>query len=417
MNPSPNKKSLKSLMMIMLFDHTCVNITFPVLTLIFFDKNSHLFATATPDHVRSLWYGLCISIPYFFALFSGPYLSMLSDTLGRRKILLATSLGGAALALSGGLGVLTGFMGFILLGRMIGGLISRTNFVAQAIVGDLSTDKTKISAMAYLQFAISIGAFIGPLIGGYFANKFFFSTLNFSLPFFIATAFGIAGYFITKFYFQESLSAPKVQDTKSNLIEMIKLLRNPSVLKTVIFLLISQLSWSLYYTFTPPILKIENHFDAQEIGTFVGLIALWLALTTGFLIQWFNRFLSPNQLMLISSYLVFTGLLITNLAFFYPEWSILAWVGAFPVAMGDVMLYTCITSRFSSAVSMQHQGKVMALCAIVVSIAWGSTGLLGGGLMAIHTLLPLWVAPLGIFVLIVLNHVLKADIKNQTTRT
>lgn len=412
MNPSPNKKSLKSLMMIMLFDHTCVNVTFPVLTLIFFDKTSRLFAAGTPDHIRSLWYGLCISIPYFFSLFSGPYLSMLSDTLGRRKILLATSLGGAALALSGGLGVLTGFIGFILLGRVIGGLISRTNFVAQAIVGDLSTDKTKVSTMAYLQFAISIGAFIGPLIGGYFANKFFFSTLNFSLPFFIATAFGIGGYFITKFYFQESLATPKVQDTKSNFIDMIKLLRNPLVLQTVIFLLISQLSWSLYYTFTPPILKIENHVDAQQIGLFVGLIALWLAVTTGFLIQWFNRFLSSNQLMLISSYLVFIGLLMTNLAFFYPEWKILAWVGAVPVAMGDVMLYTCITSRFSSAVSMQHQGKVMALCAIVVSIAWGGTGLLGGGLMALHTLLPLWVAPLGIFVLIVLNHALKTEIKN-----
>lgn len=407
MKTTSTEKSFKALLAIMLFDHTCVNITFPLLTLIFFDPESSLtLLKGTDEGTRSLWYGLCVSIPYIIALFSGPYLSMLSDTTGRRKILLLTSLGGAALAFTSGLGVLTGAISLIVLGRIIGGFISRTNFVAQAIVGDTSDSKTKMVRMGYLQFVISMGAFVGPIIGGYFAKKVLFGE-HFALPFFIAAGFGLTGYVITHFCFQESLIAPKIQDTKSNFLDMLKLLKKPLILQTVILLLIAQLSWSLYYTFTPPILKMNYHFDPAHIGLFVGFVALWLALTTGFLIPWLSRLFSSQQLMLLASCAILLGLLISDLAYFKGAYPALLWIGAFPVAFGDVLLYTCIIARFSSEVPLHHQGKVMALCAIVVSVAWATTGLLGGALMAWKPLLPLYIAPLGIVILIALNYSLR----------
>lgn len=402
-------KSLKTLYSIMLFDHTCVNIAFPVMALIFFDTHSNLLTGASPD-LRNWWYGLCISVPHILTIFAGPFLSMLSDNIGRRKILLITSLGAASLTLLTGLGVFFGLIWLVLTGRIVGGLISRTNPVAQAIVGDVSTPDNKIINMGYLQFFISVGAFIGPVIGGLLASHFFFHEMNYSTPFFLACAFGIGGFIVTYFFFEETLENhhPKSPNTqRSNIAksirDMLTLFKNPVVLNTAILLLISQLSWSLYYQFTPPVLVTVYKFKAAQIGLFVGLIALWLALTTGFLIKPLKKKFSLTQMMYLASLAILFGLLLTISAALGNKFHPIAWVGAFFVAFGDVLFYTCVSTRLSSAVEKNQQGKVMGLCFIIVSIAWAITGLLGAGLMSVNPMMPLIVAPVGIVVLILMT--------------
>lgn len=393
----------------MLFDHTSVTLTFPILTLLFFDSQSRLFSEATSHAVRSMWYGLCVALPHIINIFATPLLSALSDEFGRKKILFISTLGAFLFAFTAAFGVIFGMLGLLFLGRAIQGLFSRTNPVAQAVIGDISMAANKVTYMGYLQLVISIGAFLGPLIGGYFANQFFFKQLNFSLPYFIAMFLSSISCLLTLFVFQETLATERhLQPWKAFNPQAIKQVwLNPRVLSISVILLLSQMSWSTYYQFIPPILKTKLGFNAHQLGLFIGLIAFWLAMATGFAIRLLGRFLSFRQMLITSLYLVLLGLLISigccvfSLA---DHWTILIWLAAIPIAMGDVIAYSCITALYSNTVVQGEQGKVMGACFIVVASTWSLTGMLGGVLMSLYSLLPLILAPLGILGAIIFVH-------------
>ena len=251
--------------------------TFPILTLVFFDASSALFSPETSYAVRSLWYGLCIAIPHIVIIFAAPVLSSLSDYYGRHTILAVGTFGAFMFAITAGLGVFFGLLGFLIAGRVIQGLFSKTNPTAQAVIGDIAPPNKKILYMGYLQFSISVGACLGPIVGGYFAHRFLFSTFNFSLPYFIAAFFALISFLLTLFYFKETLPYQKKQrEHRLSPSSILAVLKKKGVIHISLLLFLSQISWSLYYQFMPPVLKTQFHFSASQIGLFVGMIALWL---------------------------------------------------------------------------------------------------------------------------------------------
>lgn len=275
-----------------------------------------------------MWYGLCIAVPHFINIVFTPILSGLSDEFGRKKILILGTIGAVLFSLVSAFGIVFGLLSLLFLGLIIKGAFSRTNPIAQAAIGDISETKQKVLYMGYLQTTISIGAFIGPIIGGYFANQFLFSKLNFSMPFFIAGLFGGVSCLLTIFIFKETLMTKR--DTAAwsafNFQTVKKVFSNRDVLSISMVLLLSQISWSLYYQFMPPILKNSLNFNAHQLGIFVGLIAFWLALAASLGIKILNRYFSLRGMLLLSLYLVLLGLGLSFLFCFLHlsgKWSVL----------------------------------------------------------------------------------------------
>jgi MFS transporter, DHA1 family, tetracycline resistance protein len=402
------KKSIRSLLGIIFIDQTYLTLTFPLLTLIFFDSQSRLFPADTPFATRSIWYGSCVALPNMINIFFAPALSALSDEFGRKKILIIEIFSALIFTLTVGLGVYLGMLGLIFLGFIVKGAGSRTNPTALAIIGDTAPKENKILYMGYLQFAISVGASIGPILGGYFANRFFFNELNFSLPFFLAAGLALINTFLALIILRETLK--KRENNKAwgecNFRAIKQIIIHPDVLRISLILLLIQISWSTYYQFIPPILKTLYGFDSHQLGWFIGMIACWLAVATGIGIKILHRYLNVRQMLLISVYLVLAGLIITLLACakLLPFGSLLVWVGAIPTAAGDVIAYSCLTALYSNTVAHEKQGKVMGVSFIVVASVWATTGFVGGLLMSISPLLPLIVAPCGIIAALVLVH-------------
>ncbi len=389
----------------MLFDHTSLNMTFPVLTLLFFDAQSSLFAADTSHAVRSMWYGLCISMPNVMNIFFAPLLSAFSDAFGRKKIIFLGIAGAFIFAFTAAFGILWGSLSLLFLSCVLRGAFSRTNPIAQAVIGDISPRDKKVLYMGYLQTAISLGAFIGPILGGYFANQFFFAKLNFSLPFFIAAGIAAIGCILTLTIFKETLVEKRFTSPwkEFHWESLKKVFANKQVLHISLILLLSQISWSMYYQFIPPILKTVLHVDPHELGIFVGLIALWLALATTFGIRILVKFFSMQTILLLSLYLVWLGTIMTMI-FFMLHWTLSIWLAAIPTAIGDVVAFSCLVTFYSDVVEKQEQGKVMGVCFIVIALIWSLTAMLGGVLMSIYSLLPLIVAPIGILLAIILVH-------------
>lgn len=391
---------------VMFFDQTCLSIIFPIMTFIFFDKQSRLFSEDTSVAVRSLWYGICISLPHIVNVFVTPWLSALSDVLGRKKIILLATLGALLVALIGAISIASGLLSLFVVACLIQGIFSRTDPIAIAAMGDISPREKKIVFMGYLQTAISIGAFFGPMIGGYFATRYFFSMLNFSFPFLVAALFALIAFFVACFFLKETLPK-KIEkaERKFEFAKIKKVFANPIVLHVTIILLLSQFSWRLYYQYIPPILKTELGFNAHQLGLFVGMIAFWLSIATTFGIRFLEKWLSLEKILLFSLHSVLFGLLLTILFCALHLSGILIWLTVIPIAMGDVVAFSCITTLYSNAVEKAEQGKVMGVCFIVVALIWALTGFLGGMLMSVHPLLPILVAPIGVLIAVLLLHV------------
>ncbi len=404
-----DNKSIFPLLWVMLFDHTSLNIIFPVLTLLFFDAQSSLFAADTSQAVRSMWYGLCISVPNMVNIIITPILSACSDAFGRKKLIFVGAAGALIFAVTAGFGILWGSLSILFISCVLRGAFSRTNPIAQAVVGDISSREKKVLHMGYLQTSISLGAFLGPILGGYFANQFFFVQLNFSLPFFIAGIFAAISCLLTLTIFKETLVEKRYTSPwkEFHWHSMKKVFGNRSVLRISIILLLSQISWSTYYQFIPPTLKTLLHVDPHQLGIFVGLIAFWLAIATTFGIKFLDQFFSMQTMLLVSLYMVLIGTILTPVFFMLHLTGVLGvliWVAAIPTAVGDVIAFSCMTALYSDVVDRQEQGKVMGVCFIVIAFIWSLTAMIGGVLMSIHTLLPLIVAPIGIILAIILLH-------------
>lgn len=388
----------------MLFDQISVSIGFPVLTFLCFDKHSTLFAVTASHAIRSLWYGLINSAPHFIAIAAAPVLSYFSDHFGRKRMLMITALGTLLFSLFTVISILSGLILLLLIGSLVNGFCARTEPIALAIVSDLSDAPKKKINMGYLQVVISVGAFIGPIIGGYFAKRYFFSTLNFSLPFLISALFGIIAVLLTRFYFKETYSG-NITKTET-LYQSLKVLVNSNVLKFSVILALTQMSWRLYYQFVPPMLKLGLHYSPTMIGFYVALIAFWLIIASAFGIKFLDKFLSGRQILTYACYAMFFGLLMIILGIHLSGFAgeLITWLSAIPMAMGDVIVYCMIVTFYSEAVSGDHQGKIMGLNFIVVSTVWFLTSLLGGGLMAINVHLPLYVAALILLFLLITLH-------------
>lgn len=393
----PQKKNILSLLGFIFLDQTYLTITFPLVTLIFFDQQSRLFPPETDYAVRSLWYGACVALPNIINMFFSPALSILSDEVGRKKILLLEIFSAFIFTTTVGIGVYTGKLLFIFAGFTVKGAFSRTNPTALAIIGDSVQKSEKILYMGYLQFAISLGASLGPFVGGYFAMRYFFNELNFALPFFIAATLASLNTLLVFLFIKETLPAKKKSRQYFQWQALKAVFLRKETLHISMLLLLIQFSWSMYYQFAPPIFKNIYHFDAHKLGIFISTIAIWLTLTTGIIIRVLQKYFSAHQMLLFAVSSMLIGYSITIIACSQSNES-LAWLGAFPVAAGDVIAYSCLIALYSNVARQDQQGKVMGMSFIVYGATWTTTGFLGGILMSIYTILPLFIAPIGILI-------------------
>lgn len=395
---------LKRLLYIICFDQVGMTLTTPLITLIFFDTQSRLLPENASFATRCMWYGMLNALPNAINIFFSPLLSALSDVFGRRKILLLEIITGCIFGLLLGYGVYYGNLTLIFLAFVIRGAFARTNPTALAIIGDYASIERKMLWMGYLQFAISIGAMVGPMLGGYLAGRFFFSTLNYSFAFFVVAILSLFNFLLAIKYITETLRA-RVPIASIHLHAFKQTILHKEVLRISFLLLLIQLSWSTFYQFIPPLLKTNFHFNNDQLGIYIGMIAFWLAIASSAGVKWLQN--CGTQILNIAIYLIVFGFVATllglsNLSYLSP--SLLLWFSAIPVAMGDVIAYTYLTTCYSNAVPKHAQGSVMGFSFIVTRVAWTASSILGGYLITLSPLLLFGLAFACIVITLILVH-------------
>lgn len=161
---------ISPLLVVIFIDSIGYTIVVPVLAAALIDEPAQLLSHASVA-LRYLTYGVAIGIYELAMLYAAPILGEISDSFGRKRILILSMAGVLVSFLLVGAALSFNMVALLIIARMIGGLTAGGQSVAQAAAVDASTDQERARALNLCLFASSLGFIAGPLIGGALSSR------------------------------------------------------------------------------------------------------------------------------------------------------------------------------------------------------------------------------------------------------
>ncbi len=144
--------------------------------------------------------GLVMSVFSFCQFFASPITGKLSDRFGRKPLLLfsqtSTLIGFLLLGLANSVWLL-------ILARLVDGLLGSNMTVSQAYISDTTDPQDRTRIYGYSSAVFGAALIFGPLIGGTF------SSINYSIPMFIAAGISLISIILVVLLLPESLRERK----------------------------------------------------------------------------------------------------------------------------------------------------------------------------------------------------------------
>ena len=144
----------------------------------------------------AVWGGVMAAVFAVMQFVFSPILGNLSDRFGRRPVLLVSM---AALAVDYLIMALAGTLGWLLIGRVLGGITSATQSTANAFMADLSKPEERAARFGLISAAFGAGFLLGPMLGGLLAG------LDTRAPFWVAAGLAAANFALGLAVLPESL--------------------------------------------------------------------------------------------------------------------------------------------------------------------------------------------------------------------
>lgn len=318
--------------------------------------------------------GLILTVFSLFQFLSSPIMGKLSDTYGRRPLLMVSQF--------------STFISFIVLGfshtlwmiflsRAIDGLLGSNFTIAQAYISDITTKKDRSKAFGISGAAFGIGFLIGPAIGGYL------SEFGFAIPAFLAAAISGISIILTYFFLPETVSnenKPKFSFKKVKILDsepFKKYLLNKKTSSNLLQFFLYLLAHSTWVASFALYGNIKMGLTAKNIGfilAYIGLISIILRMKViPMMIDKWNE----NKLILWGMSSVIIGLFIAPMVN-----SILPFVGIMTLfSFGTGIVRPLLNGAISRSASEKEQGAIMGVANSLGSLSQIIGPMLGGFLL------------------------------------
>jgi DHA1 family multidrug resistance protein-like MFS transporter len=173
----------------------------------------------------SVWAGIAEGAGGIGMFISSPIWGMLADRYGKKPMVLRAMFGGA---ISVALLAIAPNVSFVIIMRFLQGVLSGTVAAASALVASMTPSNKRPFAMGMLMTAIYIGNSVGPLIGGYAADK-----LGFAATFIVTGGLLVSGGLIILFLVKEQFKPTTIAE-RISLKSVIKMAGSPQILPLLI---------------------------------------------------------------------------------------------------------------------------------------------------------------------------------------
>ena len=298
---------------------------------------------------QAFWYGV---VTFTFGLanfFGSPILGALSDSYGRRPVLL---IGFCGLALNFFATGLATSLAMLIAVRLVGGAMQANIAVANAYVADITPPAERAKRFGMLGAMFGVGFILGPVMGG------LLGAISLHLPFYVAGTLALLNLLYGYFVLPESLPVESRRAFQWKATNPIHSLRGLTQLKgaglLVAVVACSGLAqfvlytvWVLYTTFKFGWGPLENGWSLAAVGVVSAIVQ-------GLLLGRILKLVSPRRLAVL-------GLVSSTLA--YAMWGAAtqSWM-MFAIIFVNVLGATvgaAIQSIISSAADASSQGKTL----------------------------------------------------------
>src|SRR5882762_137522 len=233
------------------------------------------------------WNGIFLTVFAAMQFFFSPVIGVLSDRIGRRPVLLLSSLG---LGLDYVVMALAPTIGWLFLGRIISGITTSSIPTAMAYIADVTPKEKRASAFGMIGMAFGVGFAFGPAIGGLLGS------VTPRLAFWVSAGLSLTNWLYGYSFVPESLPTErrkKFSLSRANPVGSLVLLRShPELWRLAVIQFLAYTAhnvfsvWVLYAIYRYAWGERTTGFSLMVVGICTGAIS---ALLTGRMVKRFGE--------------------------------------------------------------------------------------------------------------------------------
>jgi MFS transporter, DHA1 family, tetracycline resistance protein len=313
---------------------------------------------------------------YPFCIFlAAPILGQLSDRVGRRPVLALSILGTAIGYVIFAIGIAKGSLPLLFLGRSLDGFTGGNLAVAQAAIGDVSTNENRAKNFGLIGAAFGLGFILGPYVGGRLSApgiSFYglFDTPSWfgaTTPFWFAAILAGLNALLVITTLPETLkekTTGKIQFTKS-VRNVVAGFSSPRIRIPLLTAFLWGGGFTFFTTFFGVYLKNKFDFNPSQTGDYFAIVGVFIAITQGAIVGVVAKKYPDFKVLRIS--LVLNGLAILGFILATSRWPL---YGTIPIlALFQGLSQANVSSLMSRSAEPGKQGEVMGIYSSVSSLA------------------------------------------------